>query len=601
MSVLDRAIVKAYQRHRAALASTGAPEVKAPESLPDLKQGFILPAGPQSELPSHSVDPLATNLDTSAPFVSDFCAESAESTSIDCNLGAPGGGSETVLDFNSQTAERTVETSNDQSSFGEVEQAVLEQIPNSQFGEVFRPAVQDHEADFAETIFDDLSAGSNPHSGAKLEDTSSSTTESKSVGLIDSETNLRSNPGPAAMEELSTDSPDGVEKGNPELPDSPVHHQDSLSVLAQELQTGEQIESPAEAQSTNSATTAVMISNGTPTDLITNTSSEPGAASPDQFRVSTPPHSAKSRIPEPIRSPETILPFGNSKRHPVQFDSIGDRSLLSITPGTESHLSKKTAVSDTTSNFAVEDRSSLERLDRPSPTESIHFESQPAVAAASSVTTFQRPASGVWNWPEICEQLDQHSGDGFKQLAKQLQLTAQQGKRVLAFVSPSRNSGRTTILMTLARILARDPHTEALLIDLDRRHPEIAALVKYEAKRGVKDILENPGLIGSVIAPMTPGKISLMPLTESISDTEWIKYSGNIAPLITQAKRAYDMVLIDAGVFPVGTRLSDCWLKGCVDAVVTVSRQVTTSGRQNLVLDWKQIGIESLGFIETFS
>ena len=37
------------------------------------------------------------------------------------------------------------------------------------------------------------------------------------------------------------------------------------------------------------------------------------------------------------------------------------------------------------------------------------------------------------------------------------------------------------------------------------------------------------------------------------------------------------------------------------DAVITISRQLTGQRTEHAVLDWKQIGIESLGVIETFA
>ena len=100
---------------------------------------------------------------------------------------------------------------------------------------------------------------------------------------------------------------------------------------------------------------------------------------------------------------------------------------------------------------------------------------------------------------------------------------------------------------------------------------------------------------------MTPGNVSLLPLAEPPTDAEWHKLVSPMRALLKQVRRDYDMILIDAGVLPIDTKLADCWLRGAVDAVITISKQLTGKHTTHDVLDWKQIGIESLGVIETFS
>lgn len=234
---------------------------------------------------------------------------------------------------------------------------------------------------------------------------------------------------------------------------------------------------------------------------------------------------------------------------------------------------------------------------------------------AGAVATLAPPAESVreiyqapprstevaWDWPEICEQLDQFTGDGFRQLAKHLQFAAGQGHKVLAFVGTTANTGRTSVVLTLTRILALEGRTSALLIDADRRRPQLASLTRLNTTAGLCEVLYGQAPLDQAAVRRTPGLISLLPLRTAVSDAEWGKLVAPLRALVKQARQNYDLVLIDAGVFGPETRLSDCWLRGAADAVITISRQLTGSKTTHDVLNWKQIGIESLGVIETFS
>lgn len=247
----------------------------------------------------------------------------------------------------------------------------------------------------------------------------------------------------------------------------------------------------------------------------------------------------------------------------------------------------------------------------PLPPAIVESHSAPEPVATSSVTAISpppvsapvidQPHTQKWKWPEICQQLDQFTGDGFRQLAKHLQFAAEQGHKVLGFVSSARNAGRTSVLMTLTRILALEGKTEALLIDTDRRHPHLADLAGYDALNGLGEVLHGQCRLPLAVMPMTPGRISLLPLTETMSEAEWLTLVTPLRALLKQVRREYDMVLIDVGVMAPDTKLADCWLRGAVDAVITISRQLTGKHKEHEVLNWKQIGIESLGVIETFA
>ncbi len=223
-----------------------------------------------------------------------------------------------------------------------------------------------------------------------------------------------------------------------------------------------------------------------------------------------------------------------------------------------------------------------------------------AVVPPTLPPTIERPVAQQWKWPEICEQLDQFTGDGFRQLAKHLQFAAEQGHKSLAFVSSASGAGRTSVLLTLTRIFALEGKSEVLLVDADRRHPQLASLIASRPNTGLREVLHGQLRMEQAVVPMLPGRVSALPLNDKMTDNEWLKLVAPLRVLLKQARRDFDMILIDAGILGPETNLSDCWLRGSVDAVITISRQLTDQRTAHEVLDWKQIGIESLGVIETF-
>ena len=223
------------------------------------------------------------------------------------------------------------------------------------------------------------------------------------------------------------------------------------------------------------------------------------------------------------------------------------------------------------------------------------------VAAVPGPPVIERPVPQKWKWPEICEQLDQFTGEGFRQLAKHLQFAADEGHKTLAFVSSAAGAGRTSVLLTLTRILALEGRSDVLLIDADRRHPQLASLIPETPTVGLREVLHGQLRLDQVVIPMDPGRVSVLPLPATLTDSEWQPLVAPLRALLKQARRDYDMILIDAGVLGPDTRMSDCWLRGAADAVITISRQLTGQRTEHAVLDWKQIGIESLGVIETFA
>ena len=92
---------------------------------------------------------------------------------------------------------------------------------------------------------------------------------------------------------------------------------------------------------------------------------------------------------------------------------------------------------------------------------------------------------------------------------------------MIAFVSPTRSTGTTTVLLTLARILTREPNAEALLIDLDRQHPSLGTLLESKINYGMQDVLTGEIPMSGAVVPMSPGNLALLPMKDMIAEQEW--------------------------------------------------------------------------------
>ena len=84
----------------------------------------------------------------------------------------------------------------------------------------------------------------------------------------------------------------------------------------------------------------------------------------------------------------------------------------------------------------------------------------------------RHPSEARLAWPETIRALEREHGDRFDRLADALiEARDRLGQKVLLFTSCHRAEGRTTLVLTLARALARRPG-RTLLVDGDLERPD---------------------------------------------------------------------------------------------------------------------------------
>ncbi len=256
---------------------------------------------------------------------------------------------------------------------------------------------------------------------------------------------------------------------------------------------------------------------------------------------------------------------------------------------------------------AYAQRGRNERGGAPPVLERVTRASEPAVSSSSSAPHFTiaaeptAPPDGVsLHWPATIRTLERTYGERFSRLAESLIAARDhQHLKVLLFTSCHRAEGRTTLVLTLARSLARRPG-RTLLIDADLTGPMLARLLGVRPKVGLDDVVENGLALTDALIDAPDDHLSLLPLRAPVARPRDFIASPAWVCALARLRRDFDLVLLDGS--PLFAGLSAAVLHRSVDAAVLVHNRALTGERALLrareVLDAG--GIPLLGLAETF-
>lgn len=211
-----------------------------------------------------------------------------------------------------------------------------------------------------------------------------------------------------------------------------------------------------------------------------------------------------------------------------------------------------------------------------------------------------RPDSTELRWPETVRALERDHGDRFSRLADALvEVRDRQGLKVLLFTSCHRAEGRTTLVLTLARALARRPG-RTLLADADLTGPMLARSLGLRPRHGLEDVIEDGLAVADALIEAPDDHLWVLPLRRPVSRPREFLAAPAWACLMARLRREFDLVLLDGS--PLFAGLSAAVLHRSVDAAVLVHNRALTGERALLrareVLDGG--GVPLLGLAETF-
>ncbi len=228
----------------------------------------------------------------------------------------------------------------------------------------------------------------------------------------------------------------------------------------------------------------------------------------------------------------------------------------------------------------------------------------PVRAAQSPLSNLPSPPaaepSAELQWPSVVLTLEREWGDRFDKMARLLLDTQQrQSYKVFLFTSCHRAEGRTTLVLTVARALARHPH-RTLLVDADLTGPTIARALGLFPNVGLDDVVESGQALSDALVVARDDHLTILPMRSGVMRPRDFLASPAWTCTLARVRREFDLVLIDGG--PLFTGLSAAVLHRSIDAAVLVAHRGMTGdravGRAREVLEAG--GVPLLGLAETF-
>ena len=229
----------------------------------------------------------------------------------------------------------------------------------------------------------------------------------------------------------------------------------------------------------------------------------------------------------------------------------------------------------------------------------------PAQVAARGPVPQERPAfaaPGVeLQWPAVVLGLERDWGDRFDRLAERLiEGRRRQNLRAILFTSCHRAEGRTTLVLTLARALARHP-CRTVLVDADLTGPMLSRLLGLRPEVGLDDVVEGGHPLADALLEASDDHLTVLPIRSAIARPRDFLAAPAWTCALARLRREFDLILLDGG--PLFTGLSAAVLHRSVDAAVLVYHRDLT-GERALVRARQVLedgGVPLLGLAETFA
>lgn len=237
-------------------------------------------------------------------------------------------------------------------------------------------------------------------------------------------------------------------------------------------------------------------------------------------------------------------------------------------------------------------RSSIEPATGTPPPPHFHLDAPAPPAGASLSLSLE--------WPQTVKALEREHGHRFDRLADALILARDRKQlKVLLFTSCHRAEGRTTLVLTLARALARRPG-RTLLVDADLAGPMLARLLGLRPRVGLDDVIDDGASTADAVLEAADDHLSVLPLRGPVARPREFLSGPSWATTFARLRRDFDLVLVDGGPLFVG--LSTPTLPRGIDAAILVRNRALTGPK--VVRKARQVleggGIPLLGLAETF-
>ena len=124
--------------------------------------------------------------------------------------------------------------------------------------------------------------------------------------------------------------------------------------------------------------------------------------------------------------------------------------------------------------------------------------------------------------------------------------TQRQGIKVLLFTSCHRAEGRTTLVLTLARALARHP-LRTLVVDADLTGPMVARHLGLRPEVGLDDVVESGMALADALIDARDDHLAILPMRSAVSRPRDFLASPAWTCTLARLRREFDLILVDGG------------------------------------------------------
>jgi capsular exopolysaccharide synthesis family protein len=148
--------------------------------------------------------------------------------------------------------------------------------------------------------------------------------------------------------------------------------------------------------------------------------------------------------------------------------------------------------------------------------------------------------------------------------------------QTMMMTSPQPGDGKSTTISNLAVSFARTGK-KVLLIDADMRRPVVSKLFGLDEQAGLADVLAGQATISQATVTSEVAELDIMPNGMPTSVPAELLESHRLAKVLQDARRVYDLVLIDAP--PLLAVADPAIIAPLVDSVILTVR-VSKNGRR---------------------
>ena len=204
------------------------------------------------------------------------------------------------------------------------------------------------------------------------------------------------------------------------------------------------------------------------------------------------------------------------------------------------------------------------------------------------------------HWPATVRTLERDYGERFDRMADALiEARDRRHLKVLLFTSCHRAEGRTTLVLTLARALARRPG-RTLLVDGDLTGPMLVRQLGLRPVVGLDDVIDHGFALADALLDAPDDHLTILPLRAPVVRPRDFLTSPAWSGTLARLRREFDFVLIDGG--PMFAGLNAAVPHRAIDAAVLVHNRALTGDRAlNRAREVLETGgIPLLGLAETF-